>query len=173
MNDVVLKVYENPSNKNEIIVTLVAAGCEFNNDVYLGEAPIMFTAPDGTETSEVHAAFGVAKGTLVNTGGRSTTVSTKPIAIITKPEGFDFQTAAFNIVPGGGEDKGKHIGIATSGYPCGIVVPINWAYPSERTCIVNAYEKEGHRFGEWATSADHTKAIDWYNLENATGSVIK
>lgn len=173
MNDVVLKVYENPSNKNEIIVTLVAAGCEFNNDVYLGEAPIMFTAPDGTETSEVHAAFGVAKGTLVNTGGRSTTVSTKPIAIITKPEGFDFQTAAFNIVPGGGEDKGKHIGIATSGYPCGIVVPINWAYPSERTCIVNAYEKEGHSFGEWATSADHTKAIDWYNLENATGSVIK
>lgn len=173
MNDVVLKVYENPSNKNEIIVTLVAAGCEFNNDVYLGEAPIMFTAPDGTETSEVHAAFGVAKGTLVNTGGRSTTVSTKPIAIITKPEGFYFQTAAFNIVPGGGEDKGKHIGIATSGYPCGIVVPINWAYPSERTCIVNAYEKEGHSFGEWATSADHTKAIDWYNLENATGSVIK
>ena len=171
MNDVVLKVNEDPDDDTKLIIKLVAAGCEFDNNVYLGDTPIMFTAQDGTESSEVHTAFGVSSGTLVNTGNRSTTISYIPTATISKPANFDFQTADFSIVPSGGDSKDQHIRIATSGYPCGIVIPIDWAYPTERTNICTAYGEEGYSFGEWATSADHSIATDWYN--HASGSVVR
>jgi hypothetical protein len=164
MNDVVLKVsYVDAKTMSQLKIELVAAGCEFDNEVYLDETPIMFANKrDGGETNEVHAAFGVAKGTLVNTDGRSTyadVVST----IIETPTNFKFQEADFNIVPSGGENKDQHICIAQKGAPYGIVVPVNWKYPVENTNIGNAYEEEGHSFGEWASDASHQTAADWYN----------
>lgn len=164
MNDVVLKVsYVDPKTKSQLLVKLVAAGCEFNNKVYLGEDSIMFTAPDGTQTCEVHKAFGVAKGTLVNTGAKSVTANVVS-AIIDTPVGFEFQTADFNIIPMGGDFAGERIRIATSGAPYGIVVPINWAYPVEHHSIVNTYQNEpGHSFGEWSGDPTHETANDWYN----------
>ena len=174
MNDVVLKVCRNPNNSNQLIVKLVAAGCEYNNEVYFGDTPVMFTAPDGTQTNEVHAAFGVTRGTLVNTGGRKAV--TAPIATayvdITGIENFDFQTADFNIVPVLQQSgKAAPIHIVTSGAPYAIVVPTNWKYPEEHNNIVDTYMDEpGHSFGEWASDPTHSIATDWYN--HPTGKVI-
>ena len=174
MNDVVLKVCLDPNNSNQLIVKLVAAGCEYNNEVYFGETPVMFTAPDGTQTNEVHAAFGVTRGTLVNTGGRKAV--TAPFATayvdITGITDFNFQTADFNIVPVLQQSgKATPVRIATSGAPYAIVVPIDWKYPEEHNNIVNTYENEpGHSFGEWANDPTHSIATDWYN--HPTGNVI-
>ena len=165
MNDVVLKVSEDPNNENQLIVKLVAAGCEFDNELYYDETPIMFkNKRDGGETNEVHAAFGVAKGTLVNTGEARSTSADIVETTITKPAGFSFQNAKFNIVPQGGNDKGNHIGIATSGAPCGIMIPTDWQYPEERERITKAYATSTHEFKTWATSADHSEAKDWYSF---------
>ena len=175
MNDVVLKVsYVNARTKSQLRIRLVAAGCEFDNNVYLNDEPIMFTAPDGTQTSEVHEAFGVSKGVLVNTGYRAVTADVAT-AIIDTPADFGFQKANFSVVPSGGDSKGQHIRIATSGYPCGIVVPIDWAYPIERKGICDAYATEDgfySYFAEWAKSADHSVNSDWYN-QPRNGYVMK
>lgn len=174
MNDVVLKVCRNPNSSNQLIVKLVAAGCEYNNEVYFGETPVLFTAPDGTQTNEVHAAFGVTRGTLVNTGGKKSV--TAPIATayvdITGMEPFNFQTADFNIVPVLQQSgKADPVRIATSGAPYAIVVPIDWKYPEEHNNIVDTYRDEpGHSFGEWADDPTHSIATDWYN--HPTGKVI-
>jgi hypothetical protein len=171
MNDVVLKVsYVDAKTMSQLKIELVAAGCEFDNEVYLDETPIMFANKrDGGETNEVHAAFGVAKGKLVNTGGRSTSAEAV-YTIIDTPAGFEFPTAKFNIVPSGGENKDQHIHIAQEGAPYGIAVPINWKYPVENRNIGSVYEEEGHSFGEWATDASHQTAADWYNYP--TGDVV-
>ena len=175
MNDVVLKVsYVDATTKSQLRINLVAAGCEFDNNVYLNDEPIMFTAPDGTQTSEVHEAFGVSKGVLVNTGARGVTAQVVT-AIVDTPAEFDFQTANFSVVPSGGDSKGQHIRIATSGYPCGIVVPIDWAYPIELKSICDAYSTEDgfyNYFGEWAKSADHSVNSDWYK-QPRNGCVMK
>ena len=168
MNDVVLKVRENESNSNQLIVTLVAAGCEYDNLVYLGDQLITWNGK-----SEVHEALGVDKGTVVNTGWG--TVKSTVSTTISKPSGFDFQEADFKIVPVIKGEETEAIGIAKFGNPYGIIVPVNWQYPTERTNICDAYdyvdaEKVKHSFRAWAKSSNHSEATDWYN--HPTGSVM-
>ena len=50
--------------------------------------------------------------------------------------------------------------------PHGIVVPGKWQWPTEKTCIKDAYPE----FNTWA--ADHTKALDWYK-HPVEGKVVK
>jgi hypothetical protein len=162
MNDVVLKVREDESDASKLIVTLVAAGCEYDNKVYLGSTLITWGGK-----SEVHEALGVDKRTIVNTGWASATpVST----VIAKPSNFDFQTADFKIVPTIKGKDAEAIDIAKNGAPYGIVVPINWQYPTERTNICDAYDEDGHSFRSWSKSANHSDATDWYN--NPTRNVM-
>ena len=168
MNDVVLKVRENESNSNQLIVTLVAAGCEYDNLVYLGNQLITWNGK-----SEVHEALGVDKGTVVNTGWG--TVKSAVSTTISKPTGFDFQEADFKIVPVVKGEETEAIGIAKFGNPYGIIVPVNWQYPTERTNICDAYdyvdaERVKHSFRAWAKSSNHSEATDWYN--HPTGSVM-
>ena len=152
MNDVVIKVRESESNSNMLIVTLVAAGCEYDNEVYLNNELITF--PLG---SEVHDAFGQDKGVMINTNRG---VTANPVfTTITKPAGFDFQTADFSIVPNKGDMAGQHIRIAKTGqYPTGIVIPYNWSWPTERTSICDAYKQ----FKAWAEDVSHSTNPDWY-----------
>ena len=117
--------------------------------------------------SEVHEALGVDKRTIVNTGWASATpVST----VIAKPSNFDFQAADFKIVPTIKGEDAEAIDIAKNGAPYGIVVPVNWQYPTERTNICDAYDEDGHSFRSWSRSANHSVATDWYN--NPTGNVM-
>ena len=152
MNDVVIKVQVNAENENLLDVWLVAAGCEYDNEVYLGDTKIEW---DGG--SEVHDALGVDHGRMINTGSRSTS-ATAVKTTIAKPSGYDPQTAPWSIVPSGGDMAGKHINIATSGNPCGIVIPADWQWPIERVFITVAYPN----FAAWAAKSEGY-IENWYD----------
>ena len=166
MNDVVLQVQENTAG-DSLYVTLAAAGAEYDIQVYLNSTLLRFNGED-----EVHAAFGVAHGVMVNTGGRS--VAATPVLLrIAKPAGFDFEDDAdFKIKPlqGPNAATNSYVRVATSGAPCGIKIPAEWAWPIERINIKNAYNDANKSFWKWAQSADHSVATDWYDYP--TGSVV-
>ena len=172
MNDVVLRVNVNKDDDTKFDVTLVAAGCEYDNYVFLGNDtnPISWNGK-----TEVHDALGAAKGQMVNTGKG---VTKTPVTVTIPRNGESANNAHFSIWPykKGGEygnvkDQKEDAAIPVtqlqgSGMaPLGIVVPGKWAWPKERICIVDAYSQ----FVEWATSDPYganVKATDWYNHPN-------
>ena len=163
MNDVVIKVQE--TTNGTLKVMLVAAGCEYDNKVYLDGTLIRWD----NDTEEVHDALGGTHGLTVNTGwhsGRS--MATAEIA---KPANYDPQTANWSIVPSGGDMEGQHIRVATTGsQPTGIVIPYDWKWPTERTNICDAYKG----FSQWASSGGDLRnaTSDWYKSPTS-GSVMK
>lgn len=173
MNDVVIQVKENSSNPNKLDVTLVAAGCEYDNYVYLGNQRI--TWPNG---AEVHAALGVPSKVMVNTGAVRGEDRTPVTVTIDKPSSnFDFQNADFKIRPfkvGASPDdltqsvSNDFIGIVKEGNPnglsqapLGIAIPDKWKWPKERVIVNYAYEG----FTAWGKQNDLTLRADqggWY-----------
>lgn len=150
MNDVVIQVRENEENENELIVTLVAAGCEYDNYVWLGNNIINW--PNG---KEVHDAFGINHGVMVNTGNGKG-VDLDPVSItIPKPANFDFQNPGFKIrafkinSDPTNEDNARSsfVEIVQEGNPSGlpqapvgIAIPDKWKWPKERVNVTNAYD---------------------------------
>lgn len=173
LNDCVIEVQENKDDRTKLDITLVALGGA--RQLWLGfDNKNAKTYKDYTPVwnKELHSLLGVATGTLVNTGR----ASAKPVKItLPKPEGFDFQTCSFVLgAKHSDEDKNMmdydndfyYIKIATVGQdPHGIVIPEKWQWPTETTCIKDAYPK----FNTW--SADHTKAQDWYKYP-VSGKVV-
>ena len=175
LNDVVIQVKQNSSNANKLDVTLVAAGCEYDNYVYLGDQRITWAIG-----AEVHAAFGTVSRIMVNTGrGMDATPVT---TTIDKPANFDFQNADFKIRPfkfGANPDDltqsvvSDYIGIVKEGNPSGlpqaplgIAIPAKWKWPKERTNVTNAYEG----FAAWGTSTDlslKANAGGWYQYPSS------
>lgn len=174
LNDCVIEVQENKDDRTKLDITLVALGGA--RQLWLGfDNKNAKTYKDYTPVwnKELHSLLGVATGTLVNTGR----ASAKPVTItLPKPEGFDFQTCSFVLgAKHSDEDKNMmdydndfyYIKIATVGQdPHGIVIPEKWQWPTETTCIKDAYPQ----FNTW--SADHTKAQDWYKYP-VSGKVVK
>ena len=174
LNDCVIEVQENKDDRTKLDITLVALGGA--RQLWLGfDNKNAKTYKDYTPVwnKELHSLLGVATGTLVNTGR----ASAKPVKItLPKPEGFDFQTCSFVLgAKHSDEDKNMmdydndfyYIKIATVGQdPHGIVIPEKWQWPTETTCIKDAYPQ----FNTW--SADHTKAQDWYKYP-VSGKVVK
>jgi hypothetical protein len=174
LNDCVIEVQENKDDRTKLDITLVALGGA--RQLWLGfDNKNAKTYKDYTPVwdKELHSLLGVATGTLVNTGR----ASAKPVTItLPKPEGFDFQTCSFVLgAKHSDEDKNMmdydndfyYIKIATVGQdPHGIVIPEKWQWPTETTCIKDAYPQ----FNTW--SADHTKAQDWYKYP-ISGKVVK
>lgn len=174
LNDCVIEVQENKNDRTKLDITLVALGGA--RQLWLGfDNKNAKTYKDYTPVwnQELHSMLGVAPGTLVNTGR----ASAKPVKItLPKPEGFDFQTCSFVLgAKHSDEDKNMmdydndfyYIKIATVGQdPHGIVIPEKWQWPTETTCIKDAYPQ----FKTW--SADHTKAQDWYKYP-VSGKVVK
>jgi len=163
MNDCVIEVEEHADDASQIKVTLVALGGARNlwlgfdsktAESYMDHKPVI--------DKELHAVLGVPVGTLVNTGR----AKANPVVIYDgpKPAGFDFQTCAFVLgamfkddQKGIYENDYYHIHIATAGQdPHGIVIPGKWQWPTEKTCIKDAYPE----FNTWAS--DRTKCQDWY-----------
>jgi hypothetical protein len=181
MNDVVIQVKENGSNSNKLDVTLVAAGCEYDNYVYLGDTRISW--PNG---AEVHAAFGAPSKTMVNTGrGRGVDLPAVTVTIDKPSADFDFQNADFKIRPfkiGANPDdlsqsvSNDYIGIVREGNPSGlaqaplgIAIPAKWKWPKERINITNAYEG----FIAWGKQSDLTLRAEtggWY--QNPTADMV-
>ena len=122
---------------------------------------------------ELHEVMGITTGTMVNTGNGTRSVS--PVTItVDKPAGFDFQTNSFVLgakvkenMRGVYENDYYMLRISTAGTdPHGIIIPGRWQWPTERTCIKDAYPD----FNTWA--ADRTKAKDWYR-NPVVGKVVK
>lgn len=160
LNDVVLKVQETLDG-TQLKVTLVAAGCEYDNKVYLNGTVISWNGKE-----EVHDVLGGAHEATINTGWTSRVPAV--VTYISKPANYDPQTAAWTIVPSGGDMKDLHIGLASTGEaPTGIVVPYDWAWPRERINICDAYRTTDHSFARWArtTAGDlRTSTSDWYKF---------
>ena len=177
MNDCVIEVQEHADDPSKLDITLVALGA--TRDLWLG-----FENKQGKSYSdfkpvwnaELHAVMGISTGTMVNTGNGTRSIA--PITItIDKPADFDFQTNSFVLgakvkenMRGIYENDYYMLRISTTGTdPHGIIIPGRWQWPTERTCIKDAYAENGHAFNTWAS--DRTQAKDWYRYP-VTGKVI-
>ena len=173
MNDCVIEVQENAQDKNKLDIKLVAVGGSrklwlgFDNanaQSYKDYKPVF--------DKELHEVLGMKYGTLINTG-RS---KAEPVSItVDKPAGFDFQTCSFIL---GAMVKDDQRGVYNNDYyaihiakkgqdPHGIVIPCKWEWPTETTCIKDAYPK----FVDWAKDITDEEAKDWYKYP-AKGKVI-
>lgn len=173
MNDCVIEVQENADDKTKVDITLVALGGTRN--LWLGfDNKNANRYDDYTPVfqEELHKVLGIAVGQMANTGNG--TLTANPVTVtVSKPAGFDFQTCSFILGAMFKEDQqGVYendyyaIKIAAKGQdPHGIIIPGKWQWPTERTCIKNAYPD----FNTWA--ADRTQAQDWYR-HPVTGKVV-
>lgn len=178
LNDVVIQVRESETDDTKLIVKLVAAGCEYDNYVWLGETPIVWEGG-----AEVHDAFGVTHGVMVNTGNNKGVDKTPVEVTIDKPTNFDFQNADFRIRPFRINSNPNDDANATSGYitivkegngkelwgPLGLAIPAKWKWPKERNTINYAYPA----FTEWGKSSDLTLRpglSGWY--ENPASGLV-
>ena len=178
LNDVVIQVRESETDATKLIVTLVAAGCQYDNYVWLGDTQITWEGG-----AEVHDAFGVSKGTMINTG-RGNTEAQVVTTTIDKPSGFDFQNADFKILPYKINSDPTVETNAVTGYitivkvgnpsglaeaPLGIAIPDKWKWPLERINVTNAYEG----FTAWGSQEDLSLRADlggWY--QNPTSGMV-
>jgi len=180
MNDVVIKAQETKDGK--INLTLVALGATLDlnirlypagtlgqNEVahYSGEPQVL---TDSKGNNELHAMMGVSRGTMVNTTVSATRVA--PITIQIDKGSYNpahLPLAIYSTAQG-------EMRLAGAGQaPFGVIVPIDWQWPTERVNITTAYnaaetEKEGDQsFGTFAHESG--KALNWFNYP--TGSVMK
>ena len=170
LNDVVIQVRESETDSEKLIVKLVAAGCEYDNYVWLGETPIVWEGG-----AEVHDAFGVTHGVMVNTGNNKGVDKTPVEVTIDKPTNFDFQNADFKIRPFRINSDPTDEANAVDGYisivkegvntglwgPLGLAIPTKWKWPKERYTVNYAYPQ----FTDWGKEADLTLRADesgWY-----------
>jgi hypothetical protein len=164
LNDCVIEVQDNADDASKLDISLVALGAKNNLRLYFdSKTQQNFRKLTPVFQDELHKVLGAKEGSMVNTGQNSA----QPITItVSKPAGFDFQTCSFVLVS---EVEGEYtaVKISVKGQdPHGIVVPGKWQWPTERTCIKDAYPE----FNTWA--ADHTKARDWYK-HPVEGKVVK
>ena len=148
MNDVVLKVsYKVKStnaetgeveyDKTKLNVTLVAAGATYNIKVKIGKTYLF----GGTE---IHEKFGVSKGVMVNTGNGKAQTASPQSDEVPVPEGLADEDGNidFNELPVTIEvlstDK-TYVFPNTDLYPHAVMVPTDWAWPTERTNVREAY----------------------------------
>ena len=174
LNDVVIQVRESEANAKKLIVKLVAAGCEYDNYVWLGDTQLSWNGK-----AEVHEAFGATHGVMVNTG-RGVDMDVVETTI-DKPSGFDFQTANFKIRPFKVNSDptvstnavNDYITVVTSSNseglgkaPLGIAIPAKWKWPKERVVVNNAYSG----FTAWGKQSDLTLKAGqsgWYQTPNS------
>ena len=144
MNDVVLKVsYKKSTNaetdeveydKTKLVATLVAAGATYNIKVKIGNTELF-------EGKEIHKALGVNAGVMVNTGNGQTAtpvsdeIATKGLA--DENGNIDFTQLPVSIEVLSTDKTYSYPN--TDAYPHAIMVPTDWAWPTERTIITEAY----------------------------------
>ena len=178
MNDVVIKAQEvEVNNVKKINLKLVASGATLDLNIRLYEAATPdagkaakyqgnFTVLEYQGNNEVHAMLGVAKATLVNTGG----AKADPITIQIDKGSYDPAHLPLAIY----SEKEGEMRLAGSGEaPFGVIIPIDWKWPREKVNITTAYNAtesdEGDQsFAKFASEAG--QALNWFNYP--TGSVM-
>lgn len=174
MNDCVIEVKEKNDDPTKLEISLVALGAV--RDLWLG-----FENKNGQSyrdyqpvfgDKELHEVLGVSSATMVNTGNGTRTVATVTV-VVDKPAGFDFLTCSFVLgakvkkeMQGLYENDYYMLHVATAGTdPHGIIIPGKWQWPTERTCVKNAYQE----FNTWASN--RSKCQDWYR-HPTSGKVV-
>ena len=190
MNDIVLKVTfpSTKNNKGEIIaidstklqITMVAAGATFKIKAFVGENALF----DG---QEIHDAFGVNQGVMVNTGNGKAQTATPVVDVIDIPDGIidadgnaDFSqlNVWIWVNPETGyasETKIYYLTDKEKPVPYAVMIPTDWRWPLERICVTEAYPgaptstegvyNEDFSFAKWAETPDaqRTDAMrEWF-----------
>lgn len=199
MNDIVLKATF-PSTKNrkgEIIaidstklqITMVAAGATFKIKAFVGETALF----DG---QEIHDAFGVNQGVMVNTGNGKAQTATPVVDVIDIPDGIidadgnaDFSqlNVWIWVNPETGyasETKIYYLTDKEKPVPYAVMIPADWKWPLERICVTEAYPgaptstegvyNEEFSFAKWAETSDAQRTDDmreWFKYP-ATGKTM-
>ena len=156
MNDVVIKAER--LNISQVKYTVVACGAY--DELYLRN----INGNTLNTTTEIHALFGVTNlSTFINTQ----TKSYEPVSeIITVDPSFSFtdfskQVYIYN------KTQDYDVKMAQKGEdPHAIMIPCDFAYPTERTCIKDAYTK----FNNWGENP--VSSTDWY-LNPVESKVMK
>ena len=147
LNDVVIKATR--INKTTVEYSIVACGAHDKLQI----KNINGTTINGDK--EVHSLFGVPTSTFINTV-KGEQVYDAVTERITVDKNFSFLNEAtqpyiYNV------STGKDIKVSKKGEdPHGIMIPYDFKYPWEKTCIKNAYG----RFNEWGES--RVNSTDWY-----------
>lgn len=190
MNDIVLKATfpSTKNNKGEIIaidstklqITMVAAGATFKIKAFVGETALF----DG---QEIHDAFGVNQGVMVNTGNGKAQTATPVVDVIDIPDGIidadgnaDFSqlNVWIWVNPETGytsETKIYYLTDKEKPVPYAVMIPSDWRWPLERICVTEAYPgaptstegvyNEDFSFAKWAETPDaqRTDAMrEWF-----------
>lgn len=190
MNDVVLKISYHAVRDEEgriteiqhdkLDVKMVAAGATFNLEAYIGDHKLF--------DNEVHAAFGVDPGLMVNTGRNTASIIPEDLGV-DAPEGWDgdFKNLDVKIHVLISEPYWiEYLTDKVKVSPYAIMIPNDWRWPTERTCVTEAYPgkntanagepvvfDDDYSFRKWAETpdADRTDAMkSWFNyyLEGKT-----
>ncbi|MBP3777834.1 MAG: DUF4842 domain-containing protein [Prevotella sp.] len=154
MNDIVLKARR---NGNKVILQLVACGAY--DDLYIRG----LNGKKFSHDQEVHALFGAAKGTFVNTTGKMDyAIQDEEFEIGANTSLMDFLRQIY-IYDGTTE---KEIRIPAKGEdPHAVIIPYDFKYPLEKQRITDAYKLfsnwSGDRFADnkWYTQPDETKVV--------------
>lgn len=175
MNDCVIEVQENPADNSKLDITLVALGG--SRELWLGfenKNARSYADYQHVFEQELHEVLGIPVGKMANTGNGTLTVD--PVKItLPKPEGFNFQTCSFILgarvkddMRGVYENDYYAISIPRKGQDThGIVIPGKWQWPTETTCITDAYLK----FADWAHDIKNPTAKNWYMFPES-GKVV-
>lgn len=183
MNDVVLKISYHAVRdeegrvtaleKDKLDVKMVAAGATFNLEAYIGDHKLF--------GKEIHAAFGVNEGVMVNTGRNTSTIIPEDLGV-QAPENWDGDFKNLDVKIHVLISKPYWIEYLTDKEkvsPYAIMIPNDWRWPTERTCVTEAYPGKNtagtgepvvfddeYSFRKWAETpnADRTDAMkSWFN----------
>lgn len=148
MNDVVLKVSyvveeegtgENAGkviyDKTQLKVQLVAAGATYEIKAKIGNAYLF----DG---QEIHQAMGQNKGMMINTGGtggNSVSGVTPAECTVAVPAGWNGEFAELPVSIEVSTTNKTYAFPNNDIYPHVVMIPVDWAWPTERTNIKDAY----------------------------------
>ena len=155
MNDVVIKAER--LNISQVKYTVVACGAY--DELYLRN----INGNTLNETNEIHSLFGVTNlSTFINTQSKNY----EPVSeVVTVDPSFSFtdfskQVYIYN------KTQNYDVKMAQKGEdPHAIMIPCDFAYPVEKTCIKNAYTQ----FNTWGE--DPVTSTDWY-LSPVEGKVM-
>lgn len=172
MNDVVLQVWE---ENDKLKIRLCATGASKDLYVYYNDSPSF-------QGAEVHQLLGAASGKFVNTGAsgagdKFTTVASAnwPVTEMSKPSGFDYATAGFNI-RWGNLTRDESIWLTTrSDSPIGtapyaVCIPEKWAWPTEWTKVSEAYPGNS-TYPSFADYAGDPSKSTWYKAPDVSKTI--
>lgn len=157
MNDVVVKVQENPDDATKLDFYLMCTGASYDLYVYLTVGGMTYPLFNGPE---VHAAMGGTAHMFINTGtpdGKKFDNSQPPAYFsMAKPAGIGNNLATLDIWI---QSPQGDIHVATPGQdPHGVVIPSDWKWPKEYQSIKLAYPD----FVGFANPSTRSSYLEWY-----------